>query len=48
MVDNICLYNSLNTTIGTIIKNPEMLKNVPYYLKTKKRVTTQLKNYLIY
>ena len=32
------IYKSLNISIGTIMKNPEMLKFVPDHLKTKKNV----------
>ena len=42
------IYKSLNTNIGTEMKNPEMLKFVPDHLKTKKCVIMQSKNYLIY
>ena len=28
-------YKSLNVNIGTVVKNPEMLKFVPDHLKTK-------------
>ena len=30
------VYKSLNTNIGTVIKNPEMLKFVPDHPKNKK------------
>ena len=30
------VYKSLNIGIGTVLKNPEMLKFVPHHLKTKK------------
>ena len=30
------IHNSLNINIGIVMKNPEMLKFVPDYLKTKK------------
>ena len=36
MVDIMDVYKSLNISIGTVIKNPEMLKFVPDHLKTKK------------
>ena len=36
MVDNMDIYKSLNINIGTVMKNPEMLKFVPDHLKTKK------------
>ena len=43
------IYKSLNINIGTVMKNPEMLKLVPNHLKTKRNcVSMQLKNYLIY
>ena len=29
---------SLNINIGTVMKNPEMLKFVPHHLKTEKNV----------
>ena len=48
MVDSMAIYKSLNINIGTVMKNPEMLKFVPDHLKTKKCVSMQLKNYLIY
>ena len=41
-------YKSLTISIGTVIKNPEMLKFVPDNLKTKQCVSTQLSIYLIY
>ena len=41
------IYKSLYISIGTVMKNPEMLKFVPDHLKTKK-MHMQLKNYLIY
>ena len=34
--------------IGTVMKNPEMLKLVPDYLKTKQMGNYAIKNYLIY
>ena len=36
MFDSMDIYKSLNINIGTVIKNPEMLKFVPDHLKTKK------------
>ena len=36
MVDSMDIYKSLNICIGTVMKNPEMLKFVPDHLKTKK------------
>ena len=41
------IYKSSNISIGTIMKNLEMLKFVPDHSKTKK-MFMQLKNYLIY
>ena len=49
MVDIMDVYKSLNISIGTAMKNPEILKFVPDHLKTKKEcVSMQLNNYLIY
>ena len=45
-IKDIC--KSLNIIIGIVMKIPEMSKFVPDPLKTKKCVTIQLKNYLIY
>ena len=45
MVDIMCFHKFLNIIIGTVMKDPEMLKFV--HLKTKV-VSMQLKNYLIY
>ena len=42
------IFKSLNINIGTVMKNPKMVKSVPNHLKTKKCVTIQLKNYLTY
>ena len=36
MVDSMEAYKSLNINIGTVMKNPEMIKFVPDHLKTKK------------
>ena len=36
MVDNMDIYKSLNISIRTVIKNPEMLKFVSDHLKIKK------------
>ena len=44
MVDIMDIYKSLNISIGTVMKNPEMLKFVPDHVKTKKIVGMQLKN----
>ena len=35
MVNIIDIYEFLNISIGTVMKNPGMLKLVPYHLKTK-------------
>ena len=35
MVDIMDIYKSLNISIATVIKNPEMLKFVPDHLKIK-------------
>ena len=35
MVHVMEVYKTLNISIGTVMKNPEMLKFVPDYLKTK-------------
>ena len=37
MVDIMDIYKSLNISIGTEMKTPEMLKFVPDHLKTKKK-----------
>ena len=39
------IYRSLNVSIVTVMKNPEMLNFIPDRFKTK---SMQLKNYLIY
>ena len=44
MVDIIDVYKSINISIGTVIKNPEMLKFVPGHLKTKKMCKHAVKN----
>ena len=36
MVDSMDIYKYLNISIGTVKKNPEMLKFVPDHLKTEK------------
>ena len=38
------IYKSLNINIGTVKRNPEMLRIVSDHLKTKKCVSIQLKN----
>ena len=36
MADSMDVYRFLNINIGTVMKNPEMLKSVPDHLKTTK------------
>ena len=36
MVDIMDVFKSLNISIGTIIKNPEIIKFLPDHVKTKK------------
>ena len=40
------MYKYLNVSIGTVMKNPQMLKNIPDHLKLKQCVSMQLKNCL--
>ena len=47
MVNNMGIYQPSNI-IGTVIKNPEILKSVLDHLKIKKCVSMQLKHYLLY
>ena len=47
MVDIMDFYKALNFSIGTIMKNPEMIKFVPYHQKTNKHIRMQLKTYLL-
>ena len=42
MAHSMDVYKSLNINIGTVMKNPEMLKFVPDHLKTK-----QMCNYVV-
>ena len=35
MVDSLCIHESINMNIETVMKTPEMLKIVPDNLKTK-------------
>ena len=35
MIDIMDVYKSLNISVGTVTKNPEMLKPVPDHVKTK-------------
>ena len=37
-----CIHKSINANIGTVMKNPEILKFVPDHLKTK-----QMCNYAV-
>ena len=39
-------YKSLNINIGTVIKNPEMLKLVPDHLKPKQIYNCAVKRYV--
>ena len=50
MVDIMDIYKSLNISIGTVMKNPEMLKFIPDHLKTKKmcKDAVKIENYLMY
>ena len=40
------IYKYLSISIGTVMKNPEMLKFVPDHLKTKRYVLTYLLRYV--
>ena len=42
------VYKSLNISVRTVIKNPEMLKFVSDHVNTKKRCKHEVTNYLIY
>ena len=48
MVDSMNICKSLNISIGTVMKSPEILNFVLDHLKTKKFVSMQTKNHLIY
>ena len=48
MVNIIDIYKFFNISIGIVMKNPGMLKLVPYHLKTKNMCKYELKNYLVY
>ena len=48
MVDCMDTCKSLNISIVTVVRNPDIVKFVPDYLQTKKCVSMQLKNYLIF
>ena len=39
------IYKSVKISIGTVMKNPEMLKFVPDHLETKKICKYTVKNY---
>ena len=41
------IYKSLNISIGTVMRNPEMLKFVPAHLKTKKMCKLEKLRFLI-
>ena len=41
-------YKSIKISIGTVMRNPKMLKLVPNHLKTKKMCKFAVKNCLIY
>ena len=47
MVDSMDICKSLKISIGTVMKNPEMLKFVLDHLKTKKMCKHGVKNYLL-
>ena len=47
MVDIMDVYKSLDISIGTVMKNPEMINLFLIILKLKLCVSMQLKNYLI-
>ena len=48
MVGSMDIYKSLNINIGTVTKNPEMLKFVSDHRKTKKMCKHAVKSYLVY
>ena len=48
MVDIMDINKPLNITIGTVMKNLDILKFVIKHLKNKTCVIVQLKNYFIY
>ena len=43
IVDSTDIYKSLNINIGTVMKNPKILKFIPVILKLKRCVSMQLK-----
>ena len=48
MVDGMDIYKTSNSNIGTVMRNPEMLKFVPGYLKTKTMCKHVVKKNFIY
>ena len=44
MIDIMDIYKSLNINIGTVMRNPEMLKFVPDHLKSKNMCKHAVKN----
>ena len=47
MVNGMDIYKSLNINIGTVMKNPEILKFVPDHLRIKRMCKLAVKkNYL--
>ena len=47
MVDSMDIYTSLNINIGTVMRNPELLKFVPDHVKIRKCVRMQKLLYLL-
>ena len=47
MVDIMDGYKSFSISIGTVIKNPQMLRFVPDHLKTKKICRHAVKNTIL-
>ena len=47
MAASICIHKPININIGTVMKNPEMLKFVPDHLKTKQMCNYAVKNYFL-
>ena len=35
MSGSMCIHKPINTNIGTVMKNPEMLKFIPHHPKTR-------------
>ena len=46
MVDSVDIYKSLNIDIGTVMRNPEILKFVPDYLKNAVKKLPYLLRYV--